>query len=87
MTDPLAIFRDPPRRLSIDEPGYEPELGQNIEIWLDGCEQRKVIAYDCDAGTVHRYKVSGFGEIVVEAGDAATETVSGDVQVRWRRRP
>lgn len=86
MTDPLAIFRNPPIRLSMDDPTYTPDLGQNIEVWLDGYEQRKVLAYDCEAGTVERYKVHGFGDIVVEDDEPVREVVSGRVCVRWKRR-
>lgn len=87
MTDALATFRDPPRHLSIDDPHYDPALGQNIEVWLDGYEQKRVLAYDCEAGSITRQKVMGFGEIVVEGGEVAKETVVGDVRVRWRVRP
>lgn len=86
MSDLLANLRNPPRQLSIDSPDYDPALGVAIEVWLDGYEQHQVLAYDCDAGTVQRYKVTGFGEVFADGDQIACEIVTGDVQVRWRDR-
>jgi hypothetical protein len=87
VSDPLAIFRDPPRRLSVSDEGFEPELGQSIEIWLDGYKQDRVLAYDCQAGTIERMKVEGFGDPIIDGDQFVTETVSGRVLVRWKQRP
>jgi len=87
MTDALAIFRNPPSRLSINEPGYDHNLGRAIEVWLNGYEQKSVLSYDCDAGVVERYAMRGFGEFVREDDDLKREVVGGDVRVRWKRIP
>ena len=87
MTDALAVFRDPPARMALSDENYDAELGRAVEVWLDGYEQNMVLAYDCEAGIVERYKMENFGDIIIRDGDAVSEIVSGNVSVRWRERP
>lgn len=86
MTDILAPLRHPPARMDISDENYDADLGRAVEVWLDGYEQHKVLAYDCEAGTVERFKVHNFGDIIVHDDEPVTEVVSGHVAVRWRKR-
>ena len=87
MTDALSIFRNPPVRLSIEDSDYDPAIGKAIEVWFNGYKQPKVIGYDCEKGTITRYVATGFGELVIEDEEAKTETLQGEVLVRWKHRP
>lgn len=62
------------------------EIAQHMSIFLDGVEQRDVISYDCNAGTVERCKTNADGDIYVEPGtdDVAVETLKGVVTVEWK---
>ena len=62
---PVAIEVDmgeteaPPIRYSVDQPDFDPEIGRKLVIRVDAIEQRQVIEYDCEAGTVLRNKLDG----------------------------
>ena len=75
-----------PRSYSVRDPAFEPEIGRRVEVRLDGDLQRKVIAYDCDAGTLTRYALDEAGKIKInrEKREAVEETVAGVVEVRLR---
>jgi hypothetical protein len=77
----------PPRKFSVEQRIASPDFGPRLNIFLDGVEQRKVIAYDCDAGTVKRFKLDRDGKIMLneKRDEALTEIVSGIVTVEWRQ--
>ena len=72
-----------PSRLSIYDRDYDHELGRQLQIALDGQLQHKVIAFDCEAGWVERYKTNSDGRIVVDytKGEATIERATGRVLV------
>jgi len=76
----------PPARYSVEQVDYDPALGARLCVHLDGVEQRRVIAYDCEAGTVTRCVLDAEGRLVVDENreDVGVETVSGRVEVTWR---
>jgi hypothetical protein len=76
----------PPRAYSIGQPDFNPEIGRRLRICVDGIEQREVVEYDCDAGTVLKNKLGHDGRPMLnDARDAvARETVRGTVTVEWK---
>lgn len=56
-----------------------------VRIFLDEVEQRNVIAFDVEAGTLVRYMVDPLGRIMTNDAkdDALTETLTGTVRVEW----
>jgi len=63
------------------------EIARHIAVFLDGVEQRYVIAYDCNAGTVERYKRND--DQFVTTGpphdpEIEIETLTGVVTVEWK---
>ena len=74
-----------PKQLSVRDKGYQASVGAALTITVDGVEQRAVIAYDIDAGSVLRY-VENDGHIVFDPATegAKEETVFGSVKVTTR---
>ena len=75
-----------PAVLSIDEgePGYRSywqDIAHDLEIFVDGQRQEAVTAYNCDAGTVKRFKRNADGGYIVEGDEVVLETVTGTVEV------
>lgn len=56
-----------------------------IRVFLNDVEQKHVIAFDVDAGTLVRYMVDPLGRIMTnDPGDTAmTELLNGTVRVEW----
>lgn len=73
----------PPRRLSTEDADYDSTIGMRVCVLLDGIEQRRLIAYDVDAGTVTRAKLNEAGEIYCVGDEVAMEVASGLVEVHW----
>ncbi len=75
-----------PTRLSADDPDFDPNVGRMLVVALDGVEQRKVSAYDIDAGTVTRAVPDADGQAQVKPGtdEIWIEVVSGIVTVTRR---
>lgn len=76
---------EPPRRWSVDDPGWLPSEACCISVFLNGMLVRNVIAYDCEAGTVTMYMLNNAGRFVlVPEGDMCEEyTATGEVVARW----
>jgi hypothetical protein len=77
----------PPRRYSVDSYNAPIFLGPRLRIFVDGIEQREVVSYDCDAGTVLRNKLDAEGRAQInpnEPDQVWRETVRGDVTVEWK---
>lgn len=75
-----------PAVLSIEEgePGYRPDwqdFAFDLNIFVDGVEQRNVVSYDCNAGLLKRLQVSESGRFIVEGNQVLLETISGTVEV------
>lgn len=88
----MTDSKGPPRKSSVEaiQAGDGSwEVAMRTEIVLDGEVQNHVTAYDCDAGTVTRQVLDERGRPQLnETRDAVqTETVTGDVTVRWKGRP
>jgi hypothetical protein len=73
----------PPRRLSVFDADYDPDIGRRVHVSLDSVVQTMVEAYDVDAGTVTRPKLDPDGYIYVVDDEIARETVTGNVEVSW----
>lgn len=83
-------MKSPPRAMSIEKgsPHYRSDwhvIGPMIDVLLDGRTVNKVIAFDCDAGTVKRYATDDDGRLMLRPSGAGAhaETVRGQVTVRW----
>ncbi|MBT2242674.1 hypothetical protein JQK15_03910 [Sphingobium sp. BHU LFT2] len=80
-----AAMKEVPRRLCVDDADYDPQVGESLIVSLDGVDQYgQATAYDLDAGTVTRVKRDEKGLILINGDEVVLETVSGDVDVRWR---
>lgn len=84
----LAI---PPVRLSVADLGRaDAPIGwadaTRIRVCLDGVEQREVVAYDCEAGTVERLMRDKLGEhmLTPDRQRIAVEIVKGTVTAEFR---
>jgi hypothetical protein len=75
-----------PLRMSVDAPNHVWEDGARLEISLDGIVQKEVVAFDREEGWVFRNKLRD-GEVYVDGGEIARETVTGEVTVRWKDAP
>jgi hypothetical protein len=76
----------PPRRYSVGQADYDYEVGKRLSILLDGVEQKAVVEYDCDAGTILRNKLDADGRPQVDPNNRERvwrETVRGKVTVEW----
>lgn len=94
-SDALASETPPPRNVGLEksDPGVPPTLDVRdnhehccvpIDVFLNGEQQRHVIAYDLHAQRVTRYRLTPSGRVVGTADSpAAVETVHGEVVVRW----
>lgn len=76
----------PPRAYSIGQADFDPEIGRRLRISVDGVEQKEVVEYDCDAGTVLKNKLGADGRPMLndERDDVLRETVRGLVTVEWK---
>ncbi|WP_242137378.1 hypothetical protein [Sphingomonas sp. TREG-RG-20F-R18-01] len=75
-----------PAVLSIEEgePGFRPDwqdIAFNLNIFVDGVEQRNVVSYSCNAGLLKRLQVSEDGRFIVEGDQVVLETIHGTVEV------
>ncbi|WP_242183227.1 hypothetical protein [Sphingomonas sp. CARO-RG-8B-R24-01] len=75
-----------PAVLSIEEgePGFRPDwqdIAFDLNIFVDGVEQRNVVSYDCNAGLVKRFLISASGRFIVEGDQVVLETIHGTVEV------
>lgn len=75
---------DPPRRYSVGQPGFDPEIAQRLLIKLDSKKLDLVIEYDADAGTALVFRAGTDGQIVLEGDETATDALTGEVTVEWR---
>jgi hypothetical protein len=75
----------PPRAYSVEQSDFNPEIGRRLRICVDGVEQKEVVEYDCDAGTVLRNKLDAEGRVQVNPNrdEVWRETVCGKVTVEW----
>lgn len=76
----------PPRRLDVDQDEDFTAWRRNLSVFVNGERQSRVLAYDVDAGFVCRIATRR-GIILVENGEAVTETIFGKVQVGMRGMP
>ena len=81
--------KEPPRKLSVDAlKGGDPELAaavMKVSVWLNGEEQKHCLAYDQDTGTLERIKSrDGTALYDPETESLIHETVTGDIEVRWK---
>lgn len=77
----------PPVRYSVSQPDFDYEIGARLLVRLDGIEQKQVVAYDCEAGTVLRNKLDEQGRAQVnpdKRDEVWRETMTGNVTVEWR---
>lgn len=74
----------PPRRLSIDEPGWRRCVGR-IRVMLDGERVERCVGYDADKGKITRQQLDEAGRIFVDPDTdrVAVETLTGAVKVQW----
>ena len=77
----------PPRAYSIGQPDFNPDIGRRLRICVDGVEQREVVEYDCDAGTVLKNRLNSEGRAQVDPNNREQvwrETVRGNVTAEWK---
>lgn len=76
----------PPVRYSTSQCDFDWAVGGRLLIRVDGAEQKEVVEYDCEAGTVLRNKLDDDGNPQLDAkrGDILREAVRGNVTVEWR---
>ena len=83
----MAMVTPLPRRGSVDldDPGFDPQLA-DVNVWLDGIEQRDVITYDLDQGLIVRVRRDQAGRLVLNAerDEVERETLRGEVRVARR---
>lgn len=81
----MTVLDAPPIRYSVGQNDFDPEIGRRLRIYVDGAEQKQVIEYDCEAGTVVRFALDADGSVRLNAkrDDALRETVKGAVTVEW----
>lgn len=62
------------------------EIAPRIRVFVDGVEQKEVVEYDCDAGTVLRNKLDADGkaQLTQDKSEVLRETVKGVVTVEWQ---
>lgn len=82
-------MKEPPRSYSVDDDlkvRYGDRIGPKLDVFLNGRLATRVIAYDCDAGTIERFVDADGGGVAFDRlkGEAITERVRGCVSVRWR---
>lgn len=82
----MLAIESPPSRYSVSSPDYDHNVGMRIRVFCGGVEMQQVIEYDCEAGTVLKFKRSTDGEYQLneKRDEALSETVLGVVTVEWR---
>jgi hypothetical protein len=85
LTDPVP----PPRRYSVNRPGFDPSIGKRVKVLLDGIEQSLVVEYDCALGLVDRFVTDADGQIQLTADrkHARRELLRGEVTIEWKDNP
>lgn len=75
----------PPVRYSVSQDDYDHEVGRRLRIFMDGVEQREVVEYDCEAGTVLRNALDEDGkpQLNTKRDEVLRETVRGTVTVEY----
>lgn len=78
-----------PRQLSVrhGSPLYVSnfyEIGQKIDVFLDGVKQEEIISYDADAGYVRVNKLDDKGHAFVAGDEIATEIRRGRIELRLK---
>lgn len=75
----------PPVRYAVGQPDFDPEIGRRLRVFVDAVEQKQVVEYDCQEGTVLRNKLDDQGNAQLnEAKDEVLrETLTGNVTVDW----
>jgi hypothetical protein len=63
------------------EAGYTPG-SELMEVWRDGSREKLAIRADVLAGWVERYVIDRNGNIVREMGNAVTERIDGEIEIR-----
>lgn len=76
-----------PVRLSVYDEGYDPLPYGPLIVFLDGVEQRDVVAYDTEAGVVSRLQRDGAGKLVrgTLGQFGVIEKARGKVEVMLKR--
>jgi len=78
-------MREPPKKLSVTDEDYDPDVGFWVVVKVDGQEQKYVVSYDTEAGTVIKLKHDGERFQLNEAKDEVVEeVVHGAVTVEWK---
>jgi hypothetical protein len=75
----------PPRSLDIGSHHLGDAVSE-LRIVLNGEPQRRVLAYDVDAGFIRKVASDGRGNILVVDGDVVETLERGDVRVGWGSR-
>ena len=75
----------PPVRSSVDDPHIDWGIAQRTAIFLDGIEQRQVLSYDCEIGTLERYATRPDGNLIIDGDDLRVEHLTGVVSVGWKQ--
>lgn len=76
-----------PRTLDINDScariyiNWLASMSKRLSVSLDGVEQQRVVAYDCDSGWIEKHALDGDGRPIVEAGRVKIERVTGAVSV------
>lgn len=81
----MGMVSAPPRAFTVNDPAFKQEVHGDICVFLDGVTQQRVVAYDCDAGTVTALKFDEQGRLVVDwaDGEIEVEVKHGRVAVEW----
>ena len=76
----------PPRQYGVDMACYDPEIGNSLEVTLNGRRLDRVISYDIDAGQVVCCKTDEDGGFVLNAtrDGIEHELLTGIVGVRFK---
>lgn len=77
----------PPRAYDIEQPDYDPAIGDRLAICLNDEPQRGVLAFDTDAGWVRRHSRDESGNLIIDRDPdrVRVEQVTGAVTVEWKR--
>lgn len=82
----MDLTTSPPVRYGVDRHDFDPEIGRRLRVFVDGVEQKQVIKYDCEAGTVLRNKLDENGQAQIDPvkrDEVWTEALTGQVTVEW----
>lgn len=76
----------PPQSYSVRSKTFDPAIGRQLAVSLDGKEIDQVISYDCGLGQILRYQTDSDGQMMLnEAKDEVlTEVLEGQVTVAWQ---